>query len=215
VDFEARFHRVAQRRIPPHFNTGYPPLVVFYFRHLPIRVDADGRPRRPLEPDPRLLEAARRLGSVCDVVVIASNTPHLFMADIERAAGRPVLDMVALAVDEVERRGWRRVGVVGFSDPVVYTTRLMQRGLACETLDAVRREALDAAIGAVMEGREDEEQRTVARRALEDLRARGAEGIVLGCTEIPLLLGAAGVRDDLLNPLELLAEAAVRLATED
>jgi aspartate racemase len=40
------------------------------------------------------------------------------------------------------------------------------------------------------------------------------EGIILGCTEIPLLLGEAADGPDLINPLQLLAEAAVRFAME-
>jgi hypothetical protein len=35
MDFEARVHRVAQRLIPPHWNAGYPPMVVYYCRTLP------------------------------------------------------------------------------------------------------------------------------------------------------------------------------------
>ncbi|MEO6457976.1 MAG: hypothetical protein ABIO92_06845 [Chloroflexia bacterium] len=44
------------------------------------------------------------------------------------------------------------------------------------------------------------------------LRGQGADGIILGCTEIPLLLRERGVAPDLINPAELLAEAAVRHA---
>jgi aspartate/glutamate racemase len=41
------------------------------------------------------------------------------------------------------------------------------------------------------------------------------DGVVLGCTEIPLLLGEAGDAGDLINPLALLAEATVRYAVEE
>src|SRR6185369_15063923 len=95
-------------------------------------------------------------------------------------------------------------GVVGLGDPVVYTTPLAEIGVECEILAPGLRDALDLGIGALMEGRE-----------VEDQRARQVDGILLGCTEIPLLLGAAGEGADLLNPLQLLAEAVVRLAIEE
>lgn len=215
MDFEVRFHREAQRLIPPRFNTGYPPLVVVYLRHPPMRCNESGRPVEPYEPDPRLLETARGLGALVDFVVITSNTPHLFVAEIERAAGHQVLSMIERVVDEVRRRGWRRVGVMGFGDPLVYTRPLSALGIECETLPPSLRAALDQGIGAVMEGRESEEHRAVARRALETLRGRSIEGAILGCTEIPLLLGEAGVDTDLLNPLQLLAAAAVRAALDE
>jgi aspartate racemase len=46
------------------------------------------------------------------------------------------------------------------------------------------------------------------------LRGKGVDGIVLGCTEIPLLMGEAANAPDLINPTALLAEAAVRYALQ-
>jgi aspartate/glutamate racemase len=60
-----------------------------------------------------------------------------------------------------------------------------------------------------MEGREDEP--AAARRAVAALRARGY-GVVLGCTEVPLLLRETADAADRINPAQLLAAAAVRAA---
>ena len=65
-----------------------------------------------------------------------------------------------------------------------------------------------------MEGRDDKADTEAARGAVGMLRARGVQSVVLGCTEIPLLLGDEGDAADLINPAALLAEAAVRLAME-
>jgi aspartate racemase len=207
MDFEQRFHAVAQRRIPQRANSGYPPLVVYYHRGAPVLVDDQG-PRL----DPRFLDAARRLGAWADFLVITANAPHLHAPEIEQAAGRPVLSMVALSVDEVRRRGWARVGLLGLCDPVVYRQPLDQLGLAHETLSEPERAPLDAAIFALMEGRVDAATRAVARTAVATLRARPVNGVILGCTEIPLLLGDEAAAPDLLSPLDLLAEAAVLAA---
>jgi aspartate racemase len=63
-----------------------------------------------------------------------------------------------------------------------------------------------------MEGREAKEHTEAARAAVDELRARGANAVVLGCTEIPLLLGDEAEAPDLINPAALLAEAAVRFS---
>jgi aspartate racemase len=173
-----------------------------------------GLPRMPIEPDPGLLEAARQLGAVADFLVITSNGPHLLQAEIERAAGRKVLSMIDVTLDEVRRRGWTRVGVVGVGDPFIYTRRLDSLAVAHEVLEPERREPIDAAIFAVMEGREDDSDRHLVREAVAWLRGRRVEGIILGCTELPLLLREHAEGADLLNPAQLLAEAAVRLALE-
>src|SRR5262249_55647052 len=150
-----RVHRVAQQLIPPQFNAGYPPLMVYYCRHAPFIVDGAGMPVPPLRPDPRLLAAARQLGEVADFLVIPSNGPHAVQAAIEQAARRKVISMPEITIQEARRRGWKRVGVLGVGEPAIYTEPLARLGIATETASAERRKALDDAIFRLMEGRSD------------------------------------------------------------
>jgi len=212
MDFEARLHLVCQQRIPQRHNTGYPPLVVYYHRHEPVVMTADGVPEVPFRADPRLLDTARRLGPLADFLVIPSNATHNFRADIERASGREVLSIIDVTIADVRRRGWRKVGVLGYGDPVVYTRPLGALGIPCETIDAAARARLDASIMGLIEGRTDAALYTPAHEAVATLRARGVDGIIPGCTEIPLLLGESANDAYLVNPAQLLAEAAVQRA---
>jgi aspartate racemase len=212
MDFEARLHRAAQRRIPAHYNSGYPPLVVYYHRRPPIIVDEHGMPVPPLRPDPALLEAAARIGPMVDFLVITSNGVHRVAGELSRAAGRPVLSMVDRVVEEVSRRQWRRVGLMTLGPPAVYAEPLGKLGIACEALDETRQAALDRAIFTVMEGRADDARKRASREALAELRGRGVDGVIMGCTEVPFLLEPTGAEPDLIDPLELLAEAAVEAA---
>jgi aspartate racemase len=214
MDFEVRVHRESQRRIPPRMSGGYPPMVVHYCRRPPFILGEKGLPRMPIEPDPGLLEAARQLGAVSDFLVVPSNGPHLVQTEIERAAGRKVLSIIDVTLEEVRRRGWKRIGIIGVGDPFMYTRRLDALSIAHQVLEPERREPIDAAVFRVMEGREDESDRRRVREAVAWLRGRGVEGIILGCTELPLLLREHAEAADLLNPAQLLAEAAVQLALE-
>jgi len=216
MDFEVRVHRVSQQLIPQHWNQGYPPMVVWYHRRPPIRLHDDGRPYEPREIDPELIEAARWLGKAVDVIVIPCNAAHVGATSIRDAAGCPVLSMIDLVIDEIGRRRCRRVGVTGFAGaPAVYLDPLRERGIKCETIDAQAQVRLDAAIVAVAEGREGVAHAEAARGAVAALRSQAVDAVVLGCTEIPLLLGADGAQPDVINPAALLAEAAVRFAIED
>ncbi len=158
--------------------------------------------------------AAGRLGGVADFLVITANGAHLIQDEIERASGREVLSMIDVTLAEVRSRGWQRVGVLGLGDPVVYTRRLDSLGIASEILEPERRGPLDRAVFRLMEGQDDDEGRRLAGEALERMRGRRVEGIILGCTELPLLLRERAEAADLLNPAQLLAEAAVRHALE-
>jgi aspartate racemase len=76
------------------------------------------------------------------------------------------------------------------------------------------RERVDAVVLPFMAGQGGPEAAAPVRGAVAWLRAQGVDGSILGCTELPLLLGAEADAPDLLNPAELLAEAAVRAALE-
>jgi aspartate racemase len=212
MDFEQRLHQAAQRLIPRRGNSGYPPLVVYYHRRPPVLVDEEGRSILPLVPDPQLLDGARKLGQIADFLVITSNGAHMLQAAIEAAAGRPVLSMIEATVAEVVRRGWRHVGVLSLFGPHVYNQPLNEAGIRWESISNELQAPLDRAIMQVVDGSNDAQSTEAARRAVAALRSRGVDGIILGCTEIPLLLDADLDDADLLNPGALLAEAAVRHA---
>jgi len=169
-------------------------------------------PTLPPRPSAALLSVAADLGRTADFVVVTSNFLHVFQAEIEAAAGCELLSMVDLALAEVGRRGWERVGVLGFGDPVVYTDRLRAAGTDCETIAGERRARLDVAIRNVMEGRVYAASVDAAEEALRELRSRRIDGTILACTEIPILLSHPATDTDLLDPLPLLAEATVRHA---
>jgi aspartate racemase len=213
MEFEARVHRVCQRLIPQDWNRGYPRLVVWYHRELPIQVDGDGRPLVPRRIEPGLLEGAAWLGKAADFIVIPCNSAHVGVRQIEAAAGRPVLSMVDVTLEEVARRGWRGIGVLGFGGaPAVYVDPLTETGARCVAIESPAQTRLDGAIRAVMEGRDGAGDHEAALAAVDTLRGQRVDGVVLGCTEIPLLLGPKSEGGDLINPAALLAEAAVRRA---
>jgi aspartate racemase len=213
--FEALVHRSAQRLLPQRANSGYPPMLVAYHRGPLLHLGADGIPQLPPRPDDGLLKAANLLGRSADFLVLASNGAHRFTGAIESAAGKPVLDLISLVLAEVGRRGWRNVGVLTFFDAGIYADPLLAQGLRCETIGAELQRPLDAAIYEVMEGRSDAGSVESGVRAVQALRARATDGIILGCTEIPLLLPEEAGAADCIDPLPILAEAAVLRAIAD
>jgi aspartate racemase len=215
IDFEARVHRCAQRLIPQDWNRGYPPMVVWYHRDPALRRDAAGRTLEPRQIDPQLVEAAARLAPLVDFFVMPCNAAHVGLAQLREATGRPVLSMIDVVLDEIVSRKCRRVGLLGARGvPPQYVDGLAQRGIASERIDTALQQRLDAGIQAVMEGREGKEELEAARDAVRTLRARPVGAVVLGCTEIPLLLGDDADAPDLISPAALLADAAVRFAIE-
>lgn len=212
MDLEVHIHFASRQLIPPSLNSGYPPLIVYYYRHPPVLLKEDFSPVFPLQPDPRLLEAAGRLGEVADFILISSNGVHVLQQQIEKAAGRKILSMIDVTLEEVKKKNWKRVGVLGYKTPMVYTSRLKEIGIAFETIDRNLQEKLDASVMKVMEGSDDMSDHKIAMQAILELRKKYVDGIIPGCTEIPLLLKENANDADLVNPAKLLAEAAVKFS---
>jgi aspartate racemase len=120
--------------------------------------------------------------------------------------------MIDVVLEAVARRGWRTVGVLTYRDPGVYRDPLERRGLRCEVLSEDRQARLDDVVPPFAAGRSEPGAGAVVGAAVDDLRGRPVDGIILGCTEFPLILGPAAEAPDLIDPAPLLADAAVRRA---
>jgi aspartate racemase len=212
MDFEARIHAVAQQLAPPDANPDYPPMVVYYYRGSAFLAGEGHRLVLPLRADPRLLDAAIKLGSCADFLVITSNGVHTVKDAIEEASGLAVLSMIDVTLEEMSRRGWGKVGVVTFGPPTVYTVPLEKLGIPYECIPQELNNRLREAIIRYQAGREGAADRATTHEAIRVLRNRRVDGVILGCTEIPLLLQQEALALDLLNPAQILAEAAVRYA---
>lgn len=91
----------------------------------------------------------------------------------------------------------------------LYQNPLDKLGIVHEEIPDDMAHDLDESIFSLMEGNESKDQKKVALDAINYLRKQGVDGIILGCTEIPLLLEDSAATD-LINPSEILAQAAVR-----
>lgn len=212
---EDRIHKVSQQKIDQRFGSGYPPMIVSYFRGVPVKMGPDNRPTEPIEPHPGLLEAARQLGQVADFLIVSANGPHIFQDQLEQASGLKMLSMIDLAIGEAQKRGWRRMGLLGLGTPRVYIDPLSEMNVEHLILEQALMDRLSAAIFSVMEGHNGPAESAVAQEAVNDLFARGADGIILGCTELPILLAGDLPNVKLVDTLALTAEAAVNRALAD
>jgi aspartate racemase len=212
IDFEARIHSVSQQLTPAGANPIYPPMVVYYYRDSPFLMREEHTPVLPLQADPRILDAAKKLGACADFLVITSNGVHQVKDAIEQASGLAVLSMIDVTLEEMNRRGWKKVGVVTFGPPTVYAVPLEKRGITYECIPHELNNRLRRSIIRYQAGQEDATDRAIAQEAIAALRSQNVDGVIMGCTEIPLLLQSEANAPDLLNPAQYLAEAAVRYA---
>jgi aspartate racemase len=159
--------------------------------------------------------ALKRAGA--DFLVICTNTMHNVADDVGREVGLPLLHIVDVIGDAVREREMRRVGLLGTRFLVkgrLYQDRLRDR-FAVEVL-APGEEDIDTIhqiiYNELCAGKIEASSRRVCADVISRLVNKGAEGIVVGCTELPLLIGPSDVHAPVFDTTRLHAEAAVNLA---
>ncbi|WP_136054155.1 aspartate/glutamate racemase family protein [Microbacterium sp. K24] len=129
-----------------------------------------------------------------DLIVLCTNTMHLVADTIQAAIGIPFLHIADTTAAAVLEAGVRRVGLLGTAftmEKPFYRERLEQQGIDVLVPDAEDRAGVHAVIyDELVHGVIRPESRACYREVIERLVARGAEGIILGCTEIELLVSS-------------------------
>jgi aspartate racemase len=168
---------------------------------------------RLLAVDARSLEAAG-----ADLLVLCTNTMHKVADSIEAAVNIPLLHIADVAAAAVRSAGLTTIGLLGTAftmEQPFYRDRLGAHGLTVVVPDTSDREMVHRIIyDELCRGVVRDESRQAYRGAIDRLIARGAEGIVLGCTEIELLIGAADVPVPVFATTRLHVEAAVDAALQ-
>lgn len=162
-----------------------------------------------------LAGAARALEAAgADFVVLATNTMHKVALAIEAAVGIPLLHIADTTGDAITAAGIGTVGLLGTRftmEEEFYRNRLAERhGLTVLTPDAEDRAFVNGVIYTELCcGVLSDSSRDAFRAIIERLVDRGAGGIILGCTEIPLLVGPGDSPVPLFDTGELHVRAAV------
>jgi len=164
-----------------------------------------------------LCTGAAALGRAgADLVLIATNTMHLYAGAVEAAAGVPLLHIADATGEAIGRAGLKTVALLGTTvtmEEDFYRTRLEER-FGIRTIVPQEREEFDRIIfDELCRGVVRDSSREWVTAAIDDCISRGAEGVILGCTELPMLVSRAPV--PLFNTTRIHAEAAVDHALED
>ena len=165
-----------------------------------------------------MVEAAKRIEQAgADFLLICANTMHRTAGAIEAAISIPLLHIVDATAGEIRKQGLQTVGLLGTRftmEQDFYRNRLeKQHGLKVLIPGSEERTAVHAIIyNELGHGIISETSREVYRSIIRNLHARGAEGAILGCTEIPLLIRQADCTIPLFDTTAIHAAAAVEWA---
>jgi aspartate racemase len=162
-------------------------------------------------------QAVARAGA--DLLLICTNTMHLMADAVQAAVDIPLLHIADATAGRVLARGFTRIGLLGTRftmEKDFYRGRLAQKyGLEVLVPPAADRRLVDAVIfEELCRGRILPASKAAYLRIIDDLLQAGAQGIILGCTEIGLLVAQADTAAPLFDTARIHAEAAVDFAID-
>ena len=161
-----------------------------------------------------MVQVAKRLeAGGADFVVICANTMHLMADEVAAAIAVPLLHVVDPTAGAIAQAGLKRVGLLGTAftmDKAFYRDRLAAAGLDVLIPEEADRRAIHRVIyEELIAGKIEPASRAVYREIIARLVERGAEAIVLGCTEIMLLVDQSDSAVPMFDTTTLHALAAV------
>jgi aspartate racemase len=212
------YEHITRTYTAQHGDYGYPEILIYSvsFQKF-VDWQRNGQWREAAREMSAALERLRLAGA--DFGLIATNTMHYVFDEVQQAVQMPLLSIVDATVEAIQVPGLRSVGLLG----TVFTMR--ERFF----LDGLERAGIEALVPEpesqvrihnvifqeLCRGEIRPESRRLFLDIIECLRNRGAQGIILGCTEIPLLLQPHDCDLPLFNTALLHAGKALRYAVPE
>lgn len=154
-----------------------------------------------------------------DLLLICSNTIHKIATDVQRVIEVPLLHIADATAEEIKANSMSKIGLLGTKftmEQDFYKRRLKEKhGIDVIIPNEQEREVIHQVIyKELISGIIKEESRDIFKKIIDNLKKNGAEGIILGCTEIPLLIKDKDSEIPVFDTTLLHAKKAVDLALE-
>lgn len=166
------------------------------------------------DEDPRefMIEDAKRLENWgCDFIAIPCNTAHYFYDSIAENVSIPVLNIVDETAKHLDAKGVKKVGLLATDGTVcshTYEKYLEKFGIECIAPNAEDQKVIMHIIyDQIKEGRPADTDAFF--KVVEDLKSRGAQALILGCTELPLIEKQVELGSEFVDSLLVLARASI------
>ncbi len=167
--------------------------------------------------DGLMIERARSLEDAgAELIMICANTMHLCVDAIQQATNIPIVHIAELTADKIKEAQLDKVALLGTKftmEKDFFKNILIDRGIDVIVPDQKDRNLVhDIIYKELVRGDIQLSSKKIYLEIIDTLKMKGAQGIILGCTEIPLLIGPEDTDMQLFNTTKIHAEKTVELA---
>jgi len=167
----------------------------------------------------RLVHATQAIHAAgADFGLIAANTMHIVFDKVQKKSPIPLISIIEATAAAIKKEEIKTVGLLGTIHTMrerFYKEGLLKHGIMTIVPEPGGQEFINKVIyDELTKGQINQKSKQVYIEIINKLKSRGAEGIVLGCTEIPLLVQQNDCNIKLFNTTEIHAQKALNLAVE-
>lgn len=168
------------------------------------------------DPRPEMIKSAKRLEAIgVDVIIVPCNTAHFFLEDVSKEVKVPFLHMPRETAKTLKEMGMKKVALLATDGTVksgLYEKELKAMGIEAICPDADQQKLIMSLIYDFVKAGKEFPHPNKLIELIENLKEKGAEGVILGCTELPIAFENIKMPLPAVSPTDILAKAAVRFA---
>lgn len=161
-----------------------------------------------------LIESVQRLNLLkVEVIAIVCNTVHVFIQDLRERSSAPILSIIEETAKRCRELKLYKVGLLGSTKTInskLHSLELEKGKVKVLTPSKNDQRFVSRCIIKIINHQAKERDKEKLKEIIKKMEKKGAEGIILGCTDLPLLLSNEDASVPLINTTQVLEDAAVR-----
>jgi len=160
---------------------------------------------------PILKESIERLNKIgVDFIVIPCNTVHIFIDDLRKESEAHIISIIDETIKKIKNRGYKNVGLLATKktiDSKLYENPMRKNGINVILPTRKEQDEISRIIVEILRNEVTEYSRNAIKRIIKKLMKRGSKAIILGCTDLQIILDKNGIDVELLDSFEILSES--------
>jgi len=190
------------------------PSMIMYSVPIPDVVESIENEKQILE---ELVDASKTLQEdSCDFIVIACNSVQFLLEDIRNRLAIPVIGIAETVAKTLAEKQYKKVGILATQTTVnknIYGTELSKIGIQQVAPDTENQGIVTEVIMTQLAGKASNNETEQLKKVIQTLKEKGAEAILVACTDLPLVIKQEDTDLPLVNCTEIYANETARLSS--
>lgn len=201
---------ICQTKYKAEQDTDFPKI---YLYNMPMDGFDETGFANPLLVKNQLVHGVKTLESWgADFIVLPCNTIHYFIKEMRSSIKIPIISIIESTIEIVENSGFKKIGILSSSSTKIlglYSDPFKNKGFNTCIPNKKEQIETDSVVLSAMGGTHGIKEIKILEKIMQKMLSKGAQGIILGCTELPLAISQKDTEIKLFNTINILAEYAV------